>query len=140
MQTEWIWGLAGGLMIGSAAAIYVLAHGKIMGASGIYGSVVDRSDVAARPLSLAFLAGLVATPFLLTRLYPSATHLTGNWLVIIAGGVLVGLGTRLANGCTSGHGVCGISRLSPRGIVATLVYILAGGIAMVLLRHMVGVI
>ena len=140
MQTEWIWGLAGGLMIGIAAAIYVLAHGKIMGASGIYGRVVDRSDVAERPLSLAFLAGLVATPFLLTRLYPSATHLTDNWLVIIAGGVLVGLGTRLANGCTSGHGVCGISRLSPRGIVATLVYILAGGIAMVLLRHMVGVI
>ena len=140
MQTEWIWGLAGGLMIGSAAAIYVLAHGKIMGASGIYGRVVDRSDVAARPLSLAFLTGLVATPFLLTRLHPSATHLTGNWSVIIAGGVLVGLGTRLANGCTSGHGVCGISRLSPRGIVATLVYILAGGIAMALLRHIVGVI
>ena len=140
MQTEWIWGLAGGLMIGSAAAIYLLAHGKIMGASGIYGRVVDRSDLAARPLSLAFLTGLVATPFLLTRLHPSATHLTGNWLVIVAGGVLVGLGGRLANGCTSGHGVCGISRLSLRGIVATLVYILAGGITMALLRHIVAVI
>ncbi|MBP6736892.1 MAG: YeeE/YedE family protein, partial [Rhodobacteraceae bacterium] len=68
------------------------------------------------------------------------THLTQNWLLIIAGGMLVGLGTRLANGCTSGHGVCGISRLSLRGIVATVFYVLAGGITMALLRHVVGVL
>ena len=71
----------------------------------------------------------------MTRVVPSSTHITGNWLVIIAGGLLVGLGTRLANGCTSGHGVCGISRLSLRGIVATVFYVLAGGLTMALLRH-----
>ena len=66
------------------------------------------------------------------------THLTDNWALIILGGLLVGLGTRLANGCTSGHGVCGISRVSLRGIVATVFYILAGGIVMVLGRHVLG--
>ncbi len=70
----------------------------------------------------------------------ATTHLTGNWLVIILAGLLVGLGTRLANGCTSGHGVCGVSRLSWRSIVATLCYLLAGGVTMALLRHLLGVI
>ena len=140
MHMDWIWGLSGGLMIGSAAALYLLMNGKIMGASGIYGRLVDRSDWPDWPVNAALLTGLIAAPYLLTRLHPSTTHLTGTWLVIIAGGLLVGLGTRLANGCTSGHGVCGISRLSPRGIVATVFYILAGGITMALLRHSFGLI
>jgi uncharacterized membrane protein YedE/YeeE len=79
-------------------------------------------------------------PWLLSGVISAQTHLTGNWAVIIAGGLLVGLGTRLANGCTSGHGVCGISRLSLRAIVATVFYILAGGVTMALLRHVLGVI
>ena len=66
------------------------------------------------------------------------THLSGNWLVIISAGLLVGIGTRLANGCTSGHGVCGISRLSLRGIVSTCIYIAAGGVTVALLRHLWG--
>ena len=140
MQADWIWGLTGGLMIGVAAALYMLMNGKIMGASGIYGGLIDRSEWSDWPAGLAFLTGLVALPFLLSRLHPAATHLTGNWLIIIAGGVLVGIGTRLANGCTSGHGVCGISRLSLRGIVATVFYIVAGGITMAVLRHLSGVI
>ena len=80
-------------------------------------------------------------PILLYPLYGSVdTHVSSNPLVIIAGGLLVGAGTRLANGCTSGHGVCGISRFSLRGIVATVFYILAGGITVVLFRHLLGVI
>jgi hypothetical protein len=79
-------------------------------------------------------------PWLMTQAIPAQTNLTGNWLVIVVGGLLVGLGTRLANGCTSGHGVCGISRLSLRGIVATAFYVLSGGLTMALLRHVLGVI
>lgn len=137
---DWIWGFGGGLLIGGAASGYLLFNGKIMGISGIFGGLVDGTGWGTWPDRFAFIAGLVLMPWLMTRLWPATTHLTGNWLVIIAAGLLVGLGTRLANGCTSGHGVCGISRPSLRGIVATAFYILAGGITMALLRHVLGVI
>lgn len=135
----WLWGLLGGLLIGSAAALYLLVNGRIMGASGIVGGLVDGSgrDNWMEPLS--FLGGLILVPALIAWLFGGAeTHLTGNWTVIIISGLLVGLGTRLANGCTSGHGVCGISRLSLRSIVATVFYILAGGLVMVMARHVLG--
>lgn len=140
MNPDWIWGFVGGLMIGLAAAAFLLVNGRIMGISGIFGGLIDRSGWTNAAERLAFVLGLVACPWLLSRLVVADTHITGNWAVIIAGGLLVGLGTRLANGCTSGHGVCGISRLSLRGIVATVFYILAGGITMALLRHVLGVI
>jgi uncharacterized membrane protein YedE/YeeE len=139
MITDWLWGFAGGLMIGTAAAIYLLWNGRIMGASGIIGELIDGSGRDNWAERLAFLAGLAGLPLLMALAGVEAdTHLTGNWLVIVAGGLLVGLGTRLANGCTSGHGVCGISRLSLRGIVATVFYVLAGGLVMVALRHGLG--
>lgn len=135
----WIWGLLGGLLIGSAAALYLLVNGRIMGASGILGGLVDGSEPAQRGERLAFLAALIVVPAGVAAIRGGAeTHLTSNWGLIILGGVLVGLGTRLANGCTSGRGVCGISRLSLRGITATVFYILAGGIVMVLGRHLLG--
>ena len=138
---EWVWGLVGGLMIGLAGSMYLLMNGRVMGISGIFGGLVDGTGWSTWPDRIAFIAGLVAVPALLALVMPGAvTHLTGNWLLVIAGGLLVGVGTRLANGCTSGHGVCGISRLSLRGIVATVFYILAGGITMALLRHVLGVI
>lgn len=137
---DWIWGFAGGLMIGCAAAIYLLFNGRIMGASGIIGELVDRSDLGGWAERLAFLAGLVLMPALASRGISAETHLTSNWTVIVLAGILVGLGTRLANGCTSGHGVCGISRLSLRGIVATFIYLLAGGATMAVLRHALEVI
>ena len=141
MQADWIWGFVGGLMIGGAAALYLLMNGKIMGISGIVGGLLDGSGWATWPDRAVFIAGLVAVPVVLTWIMPgTATHITGNWLVIVAGGLLVGVGTRLANGCTTGHGVCGISRLSLRGIVATVFYIVAGGITIVVLRHVLGVI
>ena len=140
IPAEWLWGLAGGLMIGAAGAMFLLINGRVMGASGILGGLVDGSGRATMAERLAFLAGLVVAPALLSLAYPSATNLTGNWVVIVAAGLLVGFGTRLANGCTSGHGVCGISRLSLRGLVATAVYILAGGLTMLLLRHVWGLI
>ena len=141
MPMDWILGLAGGLLIGLAASLYLLMNGKLMGISGVLGGLVDGTGWSSWTDRAAFIAGLIAVPAVLALLIPGvATHLTGNWLVVIAGGLLVGVGTRLANGCTSGHGVCGISRLSLRGIVATVFYILAGGVTMVLFRHLLGVI
>ena len=141
IATEWLWGLAGGLMIGTAAAMYLLVNGRIMGASGILGGLVDGTGRATAPERLAFLAGCLITPAAAAWAMGGAqTHITGNFAVIIAAGVLVGIGTRLANGCTSGHGVCGISRLSVRGIVATLIYLLAGAVMMAAARHLWGII
>lgn len=140
MNPDWIWGFVGGLMIGLAGAAFLLINGRVMGVSGIYAGLIDRSGWSSWAERLAFVTGLVAMPWLLSGVISTQTHLTGNWAVIIAGGLLVGLGTRLANGCTSGHGVCGISRLSLRAIVATVFYILAGGVTMALLRHVLGVI
>jgi uncharacterized protein len=142
METDWIWGLVGGFMIGSAGAIYLLVNGRIMGASGIIGSLVDRSGLDNWAEKAAFLAALIVVPALMLPIYnvPVVTNITQNVAVIVAAGLLVGIGTRLANGCTSGHGVCGISRLSLRGIVSTVFYIVAGGLVMALFRHVLGVI
>lgn len=140
MQTDWIYGLVGGLMIGGAAAMYLLINGRIMGASGILGGLIDRSGWASGRERLAFVAGLAGVPALIALIWGGATHATGNLAALILGGLLVGVGTRLANGCTSGHGVCGISRLSPRGIVATLIYLGVGAAVMTLARHGLGVI
>lgn len=142
IETDWIWGLVGGLMIGTSAAIFLLGNGRIMGASGIIGGLVDRTGLGNWAERLAFLAALVVVPALMLPLFTVevSTNVTSNMAIVIAGGLLVGIGTRLANGCTSGHGVCGISRFSLRGIVATVFYLLAGGIAMVLFRHVLGVI
>lgn len=135
----WLWGLAGGLMIGAAAAIYLLVNGRIMGASGIIGGLVDGSGRDSLGERLAFLSALIVVPGIVAWLIGGLdTHLSSNLAVIVAGGLLVGVGTRLANGCTSGHGVCGISRLSLRGIVATVFYIMAGGLVMAFARHFLG--
>ncbi|WP_106404243.1 YeeE/YedE family protein [Thalassovita autumnalis] len=141
MPADWLWGLAGGLLIGLGGAVYLLANGRIMGASGIIGGLVDRSGWSTWAERVVFLTGVFVLPILLLPLTgPVDTHITDNWIVIIAAGLLVGIGTRLANGCTSGHGVCGISRLSLRGMVATVFYIMAGGLTVILFRHILGVI
>lgn len=138
---DWLHGFAGGLMIGGAAALYLLVNGRIMGASGILGGMLDGSDWRHWAERLSFLAALVLVPLLIVPVYTVVdTHITPNPVVIVIGGLLTGIGTRLANGCTSGHGVCGISRLAPRGIVATVFYILAGGLTVGLFRHVWGVI
>ena len=141
MNPDWIYGLLGGMLIGTGGAVYLLANGRIMGASGIIGGLVDGSGRSTMWERIGFLAGLALIPVvLLWFLGPKETHATGNFALLIAAGLLVGVGTRLANGCTSGHGVCGISRLSLRGMVATVFYILAGGLTVVLFRHLLGII
>ena len=136
IEQDWIWGLVGGLMIGTAAALYLLANGRIMGASGVLGELIDGSGRASAVERIIFVAGLVVVPLFDN----AATHVSTNPAVVIVAGLLVGVGTRLANGCTSGHGVCGMSRLSLRSIVATVLYLIAGGLTMVLLRHFLEVI
>lgn len=133
-------GFVGGLMIGIAAAVFLLVNGRILGISGIFGGLVDGTGWGNWAERAAFVAGLVGMPALLVLWWPSQAHVTGNWVVLVAGGGLVGLGTRLANGCTSGHGVCGMARVSPRSIVATLIYVGAGFATMLVMRHLLGVI
>ncbi|MFS4583044.1 YeeE/YedE family protein [Phaeobacter sp. C3_T13_0] len=137
MEADWIWGLIGGGLIGTGGAVYLLGNGRIMGASGILGGLLDGSGRNTAAERIAFVAGLILVPMLawLTLAEAPQTHLTSNFGVIVVAGLLVGLGTRIANGCTSGHGVCGISRLSFRGLIATVVYILAGAITVALFRH-----
>ncbi|AUR07494.1 YeeE/YedE family protein [Phaeobacter inhibens] len=137
MNIDWIWGLIGGALIGTGGAVYLLGNGRIMGASGILGGLIDGSGRNSAAERLAFIAGVVLIPLVmwLTIAEVPDTHLTSNTAVIVAAGLLVGLGTRIANGCTSGHGVCGISRLSLRGLIATVIYIFAGALTLALFRH-----
>lgn len=141
IDPDWIRGFAGGIVIGLAAALFLLMNGRIMGASGLLGGLVDGTGRHNADERIAFIAGLVAMPALAMLVFGRPeTNITSNWTLIVAGGLLVGFGTRMANGCTSGHGVCGISRLSVRGIVATLVYLGAGAVTMYVFRHVLGVI
>lgn len=142
MQTDWIWGLGGGLLIGLGGAVYLLGNGRIMGASGILGGLLDGSGRNTAPERTAFIAGVIGMPLLIALLTGSTpdTHVTSNAAVLVLAGLLVGIGTRIANGCTSGHGVCGISRLSLRGIAATAVFMLAGVLTLAVLRQLLGVI
>lgn len=141
IEQDWIWGFLGGLLIGLGGAVYLLVNGRIMGASGILGGLVDGSGMRTLWERVAFIAGVILMPILLYPFYRAVdTHVTDNWLVLVTAGLLVGVGTRFANGCTSGHGVCGISRLSLRGISATIFYILAGGLTIALFRGILGVV
>ncbi|WP_136441019.1 YeeE/YedE family protein [Pacificoceanicola onchidii] len=141
MPIDWIWGLIGGLLIGTGGAVYLLGNGRIMGASGIIGGLVDGSGLSTKWERIVFLIGVALLPVLLMPYYREVdTHITDNYIVLAAAGLLVGVGTRIANGCTSGHGVCGMSRLSLRGFAATFAYIFAGGVGVVIFRHLLGVI
>jgi len=128
--------LSGGLLIGLAAAVFVLFGGRIAGISGIVGGLLrpKRGDVAWRS---AFLVGLLAAPWLYQAVapLPEIRVDAGNGTLVIAG-LLVGIGTRYGSGCTSGHGVCGISRLSPRSLVATASFMLAGFVTVFIVRHL----
>ncbi len=129
--------LAGGALIGLAAAVFMLLNGRIAGISGVLGAVVEGQVATWR---LAFIAGLVVSAplaVLVTGALPPVTFETPLWLLAPAG-LLVGIGTRLAGGCTSGHGVCGLARLSPRSLAATGLFMAAGAATVFIVRHGVG--
>ncbi len=128
--------LLGGVLIGVASALFILANGRIAGISGILGGLLTRrSD--DRIWRLAFLLGLMAAPAAIVALTgPVVATIEANTEVLIAAGLLVGIGTRYGAGCTSGHGVCGLSRLSPRSLVATLAFMGAGMAMVFVMRHL----
>ncbi len=136
MIQDWMFGLAGGLLIGTAAALLLLGNGRIAGISGILGGVLGGHNLSE---GLAFLAGLIGLPALyaLTAGAPTIA-VTASVPVLLTGGLLVGLGTRLGGGCTSGHGVCGLSRLSPRSLVATGLFMATAAAVVFVLRHLIG--
>lgn len=130
--------LTGGLLIGLAAASFLLLNGRIAGISGILGGLLvpARRDILWR---VAFLAGLVGTPslwLLFSELPP--IQVDAGYPTLILAGLLVGIGTRYGSGCTSGHGVCGLSRLSLRSLVATLSFMATGFITVFVIRHLMG--
>jgi len=127
--------LLGGLLIGIAAALLILFNGKIAGISGIIGGLIsaNRED---RFWRIAFLVGLIIAPSVWQMFYPLPTiQISSNTPLVIIAGLLVGIGTRIGSGCTSGHGVCGISRFSTRSIIATLMFMAVGFITVFLVRH-----
>lgn len=130
--------LAGGILLGLASALFILVNGRILGISGIVGGLFSpkAGDVAWR---VAFVLGLMAAPLLYAGLRgPWEVRIEAGWGIVVAAGLLVGIGTRYASGCTSGHGVCGLSRLSPRSLVATMSFMAAGFLVVYLVRHALG--
>lgn len=135
--TPWA-SLLGGVLVGLAAAGFVLFNGRIAGVSGILGGLLapKPGDVSWR---LSFVAGLIVAPLayrLFTALPP--IQIDAGLPVVAAAGLLVGIGTRFGGGCTSGHGVCGLSRLSPRSLLATLCFMATGFITVFIVRHILG--
>lgn len=140
MQIDWNhftpWAaLGGGLLLGLAAAAFILLHGRILGISGIVGGLIRprRKDIAWR---IAFVLGMLAAP-VLHRLMVGVheVRIDASWGMVVLAGLLVGVGTRYGSGCTSGHGVCGLSRLSPRSLAATLAFMGAGFVPVYAIRH-----
>lgn len=126
----------GGALIGFAAVMFVLLNGRIAGISGIVGGMLG-SRPGDRAWRLAFVAGLIAAPlvYALVAVTPPA-RIDADFPVLVSAGLLVGIGTRYGAGCTSGHGVCGLSRLSPRSLVATLCFMAAGFATVFVMRHL----
>ncbi|WP_457325350.1 YeeE/YedE family protein [Roseateles sp. P5_E11] len=128
--------LAGGLLVGLAVAVLVLGAGRIAGISGIVGGLL-RPLAGNRAWRVAFLAGLLVSPWIFALFAGlPRPRIDAAWSTLLVAGLLVGIGTRYGAGCTSGHGVCGLSRLSPRSAVATVAFMAAGFATVFVLRHL----
>lgn len=143
MTIDWInftpWtALAGGVLIGLGASLFAVMNGRIAGISGLLGNLLQKPR-EGRGEALLFLAGLVASP-LIWWLFagPAPVQFQTGWMGLLAAGLLVGAGTRYAAGCTSGHGVCGLARLSPRSLTATLCFMASGFAVVFVVRHLLG--
>lgn len=136
--TPWA-SLAGGILLGLASALFILVNGRILGISGILGGLLlpKGADAGWR---VAFLLGMLAAPITLAWIAPAdlitAPTIDAGYEAVVIAGLLVGYGTRLGSGCTSGHGVCGLSRLSPRALVATGSFMAAGFAVVYVMRHL----
>lgn len=132
--------LSGGIILGVASALFILINGRVLGISGILGGLLPpkAGDTFWR---LAFLAGMFASPWIFNLLAPAELitipQIDADLVMLIIAGLLVGIGTRYGSGCTSGHGVCGLSRMSPRSLVATLSFMAAGFLTVYVVRHLI---
>lgn len=137
--TPWA-SLTGGIVLGIASAIFILVNGRILGISGILGGLLP-PKVGDTTWRLAFLLGFAAAPTVFHAVVPAqyitAPRIDASELMVVVAGLLVGIGTRYASGCTSGHGVCGLSRLSPRSLVATASFMGAGFAVVYVMRHVI---
>ncbi|MFM2480046.1 YeeE/YedE family protein [Celerinatantimonas sp. YJH-8] len=134
MPESWLMGLLGGMVIGAACLLMLSVNGKIAGISGIVGQLLQ-SGASKEYWRAAFLVGLIMSPWLAQGLHlhlPDFTHM--NIYMALVAGLLVGIGTRLGNGCTSGHGICGVGRFSKRSIVATITFVVVGMITATLVH------
>ena len=131
--------LAGGLLVGLSAGLYLLLNGRVAGISGLTAAATGLSKGAPRTLALLFIAGLLGGAALASALIrrPEVQITSDIWLLVL-GGLIVGFGTRWGSGCTSGHGVCGLARLSPRSIVATGVFMAVAALTVFVTRHLLG--
>lgn len=135
--TPWA-SLSGGVLIGVASALFILLHGRILGVSGILGGLLppQAGDTTWR---ITFLMGLFAAPLVFSALAPAGyiqmPRIDASYIMLIAAGLMVGIGTRYGSGCTSGHGVCGLSRLSFRSLIATSTFMIAGVVTVYIIRH-----
>jgi len=145
MTIDWVhftpWAaLAGGVLLGVASALFILFNGRVLGISGILGGLIkpQSGDVGWR---VALVAGLLVSPLVYGLLAPegfiTAPRIDASLGLVVLAGLLVGIGTRYGSGCTSGHGVCGLSRLSPRSLVATLAFMAAGFATVFVIRHLI---
>ena len=138
--TPWM-SLGGGVLLGISAALFILVNGRVLGISGIVGGLLTpkKGDIGWR---LAFLLGLAVSPLIFRMLMPSdmvqAPRVDAGYGAVVLAGLLVGLGTRYGSGCTSGHGVCGLSRMSPRSLLATITFMAFGFLTVFVVRHLLG--
>ena len=144
MQIDWLAftpgpAFFGGILLGIAAALYVILHGRILGISGIVSGLLSpkKGDVNWR---ISLVLGLLSAPLLASFFFGlhTMTVIDADWIAIIVAGLLVGFGANYGSGCTSGHGVCGLSRLSPRSLVATVSFMSAGFLTVFVIRHILG--
>ncbi|MFW5431614.1 MAG: YeeE/YedE family protein [Methylophilaceae bacterium] len=135
--TPWA-SLAGGALIGVAASLFILFNGRIAGVSGIIGGLI-KPNTSIEGWRIAFIIGLILAPIIWQLFgHLPAIQVDAGYGLLIAAGLIVGISTRLGSGCTSGHGVCGISRLSTRSIIATIAFMVTGFITVYVLRHILG--
>ena len=135
---DFLMAFIGGAILGIAVVGYLYVHGRIAGISGLIGQVLNSQTIFKTP-AIWFLSGLILIPFIYGMFVQPEIELKASPIMMIIAGLLVGFGTRLGSGCTSGHGICGISRLSKRSMIATITFMFAGFVTVYVVRHVMGI-
>ncbi|WP_335976439.1 YeeE/YedE family protein [Acinetobacter calcoaceticus] len=133
-----VYAFLGGLLLGIATIGYLYINGRIVGISGLIAQIIKPSKDTVKGSAFWFIAGLIITPFIYGYFYQPEIEIKANIFALMLAGILVGFGTRLGSGCTSGHGICGMSRLSKRSMIATAVFMFAGMLTVYIIRHVLG--